>query len=381
MAAIRSGIGRTARTSVSVNSIGIAHRALGTHTIASVARPESDTSDLYARLTPTRQASRCALITSGWPAPKGRTMLERRAWARAASGPPAARADVRAARARSTCTARCSPSPSGRTRDAGVLFMHNEGFSTMCGHGIIAVVTIALERGLDHAGRRRPRRRSSLDAPAGQIRARARDRSRRGRPARASTRCRSSNVPSFVLASGVPVKLGTRTVPVDVAFGGAFYAIVDAEAAGLPVRAERLTELRADRHGDQARGRVAAHRRASDRTRTDGHLRHDFHGPAHRAGADLRNVTIFAEARSRSIALRHRHVRGARRARRDGPRRRQHGRSCTRASSARRSAPASSSRTSVGDCPAIVPELTGDAWITGEHTFIVQRRRSAAGRI
>ena len=35
---------------------------------------------------------------------------------------------------------------------AGVLFMHNEGYSTMCGHGVIAVVTIALERGSDRAG-------------------------------------------------------------------------------------------------------------------------------------------------------------------------------------------------------------------------------------
>ena len=32
--------------------------------------------------------------------------------------------------------------------DAGILFMHNEGYSTMCGHGIVAVTTIALERGL-----------------------------------------------------------------------------------------------------------------------------------------------------------------------------------------------------------------------------------------
>ena len=38
---------------------------------------------------------------------------------------------------------------------AGILFMHNEGYSTMCGHGIIAVTTIALERGHHHAGRRR----------------------------------------------------------------------------------------------------------------------------------------------------------------------------------------------------------------------------------
>ena len=55
--------------------------------------------------------------------------------------------------------------------DAGVLFMHNEGYSTMCGHGVIAVVTMAIERGLIV-----PRGGGDaivLDSPAGQIRARA----------------------------------------------------------------------------------------------------------------------------------------------------------------------------------------------------------------
>jgi len=46
-----------------------------------------------------------------------------------------------------TCTARSSPSRVARLA-CGVLFMHNEGYSTMCGHGVVAVTTIALERGL-----------------------------------------------------------------------------------------------------------------------------------------------------------------------------------------------------------------------------------------
>jgi proline racemase len=55
-----------------------------------------------------------------------------------------------------------------------VLFMHNEGFSTMCGHGVIAVTKIGIERGL-FPGRpgRTARATVVLDSPAGEIRARA----------------------------------------------------------------------------------------------------------------------------------------------------------------------------------------------------------------
>src|SRR3989442_5387912 len=55
---------------------------------------------------------------------------------------------------------------------AGVLFMHNEGYSTMCGHGVIAVTTIALERGLLMPGG--DGTTIVYDSPAGTIRARAR---------------------------------------------------------------------------------------------------------------------------------------------------------------------------------------------------------------
>ena len=54
---------------------------------------------------------------------------------------------------------------------AGVLFMHNAGYSTMCGHGVIAVTTIALERGLLMPGG--DGRTIVYDTPAGTIRATA----------------------------------------------------------------------------------------------------------------------------------------------------------------------------------------------------------------
>ena len=148
----------------------------------------------------------------------------------AAPGPPAPRADARAARARGHVRRAPDRARARRTRDAGVLFMHNEGFSTMCGHGIIAVVTIALERGLIATAAATARRSSR----------RARRPDSRARAAVAATaaaprveRVSFVNVPSFVLASArAGDASAARTMPVDVAFGGAFYAIVDAEVRG-----------------------------------------------------------------------------------------------------------------------------------------------------
>jgi proline racemase len=250
---------------------------------------------------------------------------------------------------------------------AGVLFMHNAGFSTMCGHGIIAVVTIALERGLlEIAGGDGS---VVLDAPAGQIRARADASS--GDGGTRVDRVSFVNVPSFVLASGVAVQVRGRAVPVDVAFGGAFYAIVDSEAAGIPIVPERLVELR-------ALGMEIA--RAVESTVVVQHpleagLRGIygtiFTGPATARGADLRNVTIFAEAEvdrspcgTGTCAVLA--VLDAMGLVSDAPF--VHESIIGTTFSAR-----VVGRTRVGEIEAIVPELTGDAWITGEHTFLVQR--------
>src|SRR5215831_9801375 len=156
------------------------------------------------------------LIVDGFPSPHGRTMLDKREWVkkhadhlrRALMLEPRGHADMYGA----ILTEPVSPGA-----HAGVLFMHNEGYSTMCGHGIIAVTTIALERGLLMPGG--DGCSIIYDAPAGTIRARA-----RLKPcASGGTRVESVsflNVPSFVLHGGLTVKLDSRSVRADVAFGG-----------------------------------------------------------------------------------------------------------------------------------------------------------------
>jgi proline racemase len=92
--------------------------------------------------------------------------------------------------------------------DLGVVFFHNAGYSTACGHGTIALVTWAIETG------RVPGPRVVVDVPSGRLETWARVEDGRVR----SVRFR--NVPSFVWGRG----LRAAGREVDVAFGGAFYA-------------------------------------------------------------------------------------------------------------------------------------------------------------
>ncbi len=264
--------------------------------------------------------------------------------------------------------------PCHEAADAGVLFMHNEGYSTMCGHGIIAVCTIARERGLIiTAG---DRTTITLDSPAGLVRARV---DLGGGPPgepptlEAGPRIRSvafENVPSFVFHAGLPIAIEDRTVPVDVAFGGAFYAIVDAEAAGVPLRREALSRLR--KTGMQIARAVEAAIRVQHPCESGlrGIYGTVFTGMAERPDADLRNVTIFADRQvdrspcgtgtaavmavldamgmlAPDQVFRHESLVGT-----------------LFSGRVRR-------RTVVGDYAAIVPEIEGSAWITGEHLFLI----------
>src|SRR5262245_15714107 len=107
------------------------------------------------------------LVVDGLPSPEGSTMLEKRAWAqkhidhlrRAIMLEPRGHTDMYGA---------LLPEPVTAGALAGVLFMHNEGGSTMCGHGVIAVTTVIVEREL--AWSDGPA--IILDAPAGPIEAR-----------------------------------------------------------------------------------------------------------------------------------------------------------------------------------------------------------------
>ena len=115
--------------------------------------------------------------------------------------------------------------PNDDGADLGVVFFHNAGYSTACGHGTIALVTWAIDSGVV-AGPR-----VVVDVPSGRLETWARVEEGRVR----SVRFR--NVPSFVWGRG----LHAAGREVDVAFGGAFYASCRerVEPAELP----RLIEL------------------------------------------------------------------------------------------------------------------------------------------
>jgi proline racemase len=309
------------------------------------------------------------LIVDGLPTPSGKTMLQKREWMRRHAD-HFRRALMLEPRGHADMYGALLTEPVTPGSHAGVLFMHNEGYSTMCGHGVIAVTTLAIERGLldGVAPAVAGRHELVLDTPAGTVHARARAVGSADRPRIDSVAF--VNVPSFVFSAGHAVKIGTRELRVDIAFGGAFYAIVDTEAIGVPLDVRRLPELRriaTDIKAALESSVTITHPADSGLTGLYGVI---FTGPPNDPEAHLRNLTVFADAEvDRSPcgtgtaavmavldamgllppdqAFVHESLIGT----------------LFRGRIVR--------RTQVGDVPAIVPEIEGSAWITGEHTFLV----------
>ena len=116
--------------------------------------------------------------------------------------------------------------------DFDVFFLHNEGYSTMCGHAIIALTKLAIE------SNRVPGPSVSFNVPAGRIEANATTES--GRVVRAHFR----NVPSFLYQRDQILQVaGVGEVQFDIAYGGAFYAVVDAVSLGLRLDASDYARL------------------------------------------------------------------------------------------------------------------------------------------
>ncbi|WP_324786917.1 proline racemase family protein [Streptomyces sp. H51] len=118
----------------------------------------------------------------------------------------------------------------------GVLFWHKDGFSTACGHGTIALGAWAVASGRVAA----PADGSTdvlIDVPSGRVTASVRTR------AGLVEDVTFTNVASHVHARGVEVATSRGTVTVDIAFGGAMYAVLPAASAGLRVGPEHLAEI------------------------------------------------------------------------------------------------------------------------------------------
>jgi proline racemase len=338
------------------------------------------------------------LIVSGFPTVKGKTILEQRDYVRKRHD-RLRRALMLEPRGHADMYGALLTPPEREGSHAGVLFMHNEGFSTMCGHGVIAVTTIAIERNLivvppEADGTMKV----MLDSPAGPIQATAIVEPV-AQPFRAAasdqgrhrvTSVRFKNVPSFVLHASIPIRVGSREIHADVAFGGAFYAIVDSEAVGVPIIRERLADLR--RLGMEIKHEVERTVRVEHplEPQLQGIYGTIFTGQPSDSTADLRNVTIFADAEvdrspcgtgtcavmavlsamgllGRDQTFTHESIIGTK------FRGTVIGETSVSTVTAQLSPPTAHS-SPPSAIPAIIPEIEGEAYITGENTFVLDER-------
>lgn len=175
------------------------------------------------------------VIVDGFPELKGDTILARRRFAKenydhirtALMWEPRGHADMYG------CILTPPVTPDA---DFGVLFIHNEGFSTMCGHGIIGIVTVVLETRM--MPMTAPTTKIKIDSPAGLITAFAQIEN--GHVKNVSF----YNVPSFVAELGAVVDVpGLGKVRYDLAFGGAFYAFVNAKDVDVTCTTEDYRPL------------------------------------------------------------------------------------------------------------------------------------------
>jgi len=227
------------------------------------------------------------VIVDGFPELKGETILERRRYAKehydylrtALMWEPRGHADMYG----------CILTPPAMPdADFGILFIHNEGFSTMCGHGIIGIATVVLETGM--LPMVPPTTTLRINSPAGLITAYTHIES--GKVKNVSFR----NVPSFVAALDEVVEVpGLGKIRYDLAYGGAFYAYVNAEEAGVncsPDDYRPLIEKGMSIKRAVMQSRKIEHPFEKDLGFLYGTI---FVGPPNEKDSHSRNVCIFAE--------------------------------------------------------------------------------------
>jgi proline racemase len=227
------------------------------------------------------------VITAGFPTVHGETILERRRYMKAHHDSlrtalmwePRGHADMYG------CL--ISP-PVSKGAQFGVLFMHNEGYSTMCGHGIIGVATVVLETGM--LPMVTPVSEIRIDTPAGVVTAYARVEDGRVKSVY------FHNVASFALAMDEKVHVpGLGDVRYDLAFGGAFYAYVDAGTLGLslgPGSFRELIESGMAIKKEIMKSRPVSHPFEAELSFLYGTI---FTGHSSNTGVQSRHVCVFAE--------------------------------------------------------------------------------------
>jgi len=256
--------------------------------------------------------------------------------------------------------------PNDEDGDFGIIFLHNEGYSTMCGHAIIAISTLAVE--MKWITAQEGDNVIKIDAPCGRITSFAHVKN--GKVAGVRFHC----VPSFVVGLDRTVKVdGLGEVIYDLAYGGAFYAYVDMHKNNfdfdLSTDSYRtlITKGMDIKHAVMDADKEILHPFEDDLSFLYGTI---FIGDSDKENIDSRNVCIFAEGEvdrcptgsgvSGRMAIH--------KARKEI----KYGETMTIESITDSVFKGSVvSEEDYGPFKAVIPQVEGTAYITGMHTFVI----------
>jgi proline racemase len=246
--------------------------------------------------------------------------------------------------------------------DWGVVFIEVSGCLPMCGHGTIGVATVLVETGMVDV--REPETVVRLDTPAGVVEARVAV--EEGRARAVALR----NVPSFLLGRDREVRVNGRTLTYDMAFGGNFYAILPALSAGLAVDPARGGELierglqvmaainETERPAHPADERIAGCRHVIFTAPGEDGPRSQLSATSiHPGWLDRSPCGTGTSAKLAAL-----HARGEIRVGEQF---------VNRSVIGTRFGGRIVAETTIGDLPAVVPEITGRAWITGMGQYML----------
>jgi proline racemase len=171
------------------------------------------------------------IIVDGWPRLAGRTLLDKRREARERFD-HMRRGLMLEPRGHDGMYGALLVEPDHPDADLAVLFMHNAGYSTMCGHATIALARWAVESG--RVARATPETVVRLQCPCGLVMARV----------AGDGAVRFESVPAFAYALDRIAPTSTwGPVSVDIAYGGAFYAILAADSIGLDLKGSPMRAI------------------------------------------------------------------------------------------------------------------------------------------
>lgn len=176
--------------------------------------------------------------------------------------------------------------PTVKEADLGIIFMDGGGYLNMCGHGTIGAATVAVETGM--VAVTEPYTDIILEAPAGLVKARVKVEN--GKAKEVSV----TNVPSFLYKKDVELELaGVGTVKFDISFGGSFFAIVKATELKVEIEPKNINIIteRAMALMKLINEKISVQHPEKEHIKTVDLV--EVYGPAKTEGATLQNVVIF----------------------------------------------------------------------------------------